>query len=233
MFFPFTTGLALLFSCASANRDIVHEYRRFDFSGSQLAIVLPDIDDFIIGNPEDVLDDLDSAGTGNFRQVFSDFFQHHFVSAMRQYSCFQNIRWFHKPSDLPTDYKTYILGRNKQVSFTLPSKNYRFPVDTACRFVLLLNPAEISRYRGSEGHYIQDSDQQDIYKTADPQRFRLYTEYVFWDNDESRAVAFGIINIERGIFISLTRKDWINILYQMSWEILRGSALQKTGKNFF
>ena len=227
------TGFIFLVSCATQLRHIDDEYKHIDFSDSRLAIVLPNTNEFIINNPDDVSDDLDTAGTGNVQGVFSDFFQYHVLSALKNYSCFNKIQWIKRSDSLPTDHKTYILGRNKDISFDLPSKDYRFAVDPSCRFVLVLNPVEISRYRGSEGNYIQDFDKEDIYKTADPQQFRLYTEYVFWDNDESRAAAFGIINIQRGILINLTRKDWINLIHQMCWEIIRYTPFKKAEIDFY
>ena len=170
------TGFIFLLSCGTQLRHIDDSYMHTDFSDSRLAVVLPDTNEFIINNPDDVTDDLDTAGTGNVQKVFSDFFQNHVLSALKNYSFFINIHWIKRSDSLPTDHKTYILGRNHDLSFDLPSKDYRFPVDPSCRFVLILNPVEINRYRGSEGHYIQDLDNQDIYKTADPQQFRLYTE---------------------------------------------------------
>lgn len=69
------TGFIFLLSCATQLRHIDDEYKHNDYSNSRLAIVLPNTNEFIINNPDDVSDDLDTAGTGNVQKVFRIFFK--------------------------------------------------------------------------------------------------------------------------------------------------------------
>ena len=202
----------LVSQCIGTMVKVAPEYKKMNVENSRLGIILLS-DTMAIANPDDIAEHL---GSGETKQVFSDFFISQISESAEQDGTFDEVTIV---SEVDASGFTRIekqLSRDKQVHVRVPGQK-AFRGDSL-PYLLILDHIDVSRDK-NPGKTVVVGGMYGIpmkTKTGEFDNLKIKGTFVLWDNFAGKIAAFGQINEKSSVLPAMTQNSWIDIVQSIS-----------------
>lgn len=213
---------AIFLSSCVPTTVLMSSYKGKRMSGDKLAIVTL-FSSPLIGNPDDVLDDL---GDGVPEDLYMDFFNKNFDVDIKEYSHFEQVLFDSTNiSDQLTERELEINDKEK-IRIAIPKDGDTIQMGSEPDYILFMGDLNTARVvtqsapmMGANGAMTGGGSSQSL---------QHQTRFVIWNNAEGHLVYYGRIKSDVGFLFAMTDNTWKSGIDALAREIFKKSPFYKS-----